>query len=89
MRSAKITIDCGSVSEPTAATIDQIARLKLAACRSGCELEVRNASPFLLELIGFAGLSGVLGLEAGRQAEEGKQSCGVEEERELGDSSSR
>ena len=87
MRSAKIRIDCGSVSEPTAATIDQIARLKLAAGRSGCELELRNASPFLLELIGLVGLSGVLGLEAGRQPEQGKQACGVEEEGELGDSS--
>ena len=88
MRSAKITIDCGSVKEPTAGTIDQIARLKLAACRSGRELELRNASPFLLELIGFAGLAGVLGLEAGRQPEQGKQSRGIEEEGELGDSSS-
>ena len=87
MRSAKIAIDCGSVRVPTAATIDQIARLKLAARRCGCELELRNTSPILLELIGFAGLSGVLGLEAGRQTEQGKQPCGVEEERELGDSS--
>ena len=85
MRSAKIRIDCGSASAPTAATIDQIARLKLAAGRSGCELELRNASPFLLELIGLAGLSEVLGLEAGRQPEQGKQACGVEEERQLDD----
>jgi hypothetical protein len=74
MRSARITIDCGSVIEPTAGTIDQIARLKLAARRCDCDLELRNTGPFLLELIGFAGLSGVLGLEAGRQPEQGKQS---------------
>ena len=87
MRSAKIAIDCGSVREPTAATIDQIARLKLAARRRGCELELRNTSPFLLELIGLVGLSEVLGLEVEGKPEQGKQSWGVQEEGELGDSS--
>jgi hypothetical protein len=88
MRSAKITVDCASVWEPTAATIDQIARLKLAARRCDCELELNNVSVLLLDLIGFAGLSGVLGVEAGRQPEQRKQPCGVEEERELRDPSS-
>jgi len=85
MRSAKITVDCGAVREPSAATIDQIARLKLAARRWHYELELKNANPFLLELIGFAGLSGVLCLEARREAEQWEQSGGVEEEGELGD----
>jgi hypothetical protein len=73
MRSAKIKVDCGSVREPTAATIDQIARLKLTARRCDCELELRNASPYLLELIDFVGLAGVLRVEMQRQAEQGKQ----------------
>jgi len=89
MRSAKITLDCALVGEPTAATIDQIAGLKLAARRSDYELELKNTSPFLLELIGFVGLAGVLGLEAEGQPEQRKQPCGVEEEGELGDPASR
>jgi hypothetical protein len=87
MRSVKITVDCGSLREPTAATIDQIARLRLAARRSGCQIEFTNANPFLLELIGFVGLSGVLRVEARRKAEQRKQPRSVEEERELGDPS--
>ena len=72
MRSAKITVDCRAVIEPTAGTIDQLARLKLAARRSNCELEVKDPSPGLLELIGFVGLAGVLLVEARRQAEQRK-----------------
>jgi hypothetical protein len=72
MRSAKITVDCSSVREPTAATIDQIAWLKLAARRCNCGLEVKDPSPDLLELIGFVGLSGVLLVEAKRQTEQRK-----------------
>ena len=48
-----VCFDCGALDEPTAATIDQIARLKLAARRDGCELELKNANPYLQELIGF------------------------------------
>ena len=88
MRSAKITVDCASGWEPTAATIDQIARLKLAARRCDCELELKNVNLLLLDLIGLTGLSGVLGVEAERQPEEREQSCGVEEEGELRDPSS-
>jgi hypothetical protein len=87
MRSAKITVDCRSLKKPTAATVDQIARLKLAARRFNCELEVKDPSLELLELIGFLGLSGVLLVEARRQTEQREQSFGVEEEGELGDPS--
>jgi hypothetical protein len=87
MRSAKNTVDCRSLGAPTAATIDQIARLKLAAKRCNCELEVKDPSPDLLELIGFVGLSGVLLVEAKRQTEQREQPGRVEEEGELGDPS--
>ena len=87
MRSAKITVACRALGEPTAATIDQIARLKLAARRCNCVLEVKDPSPELLELIGFVGLSGVLLVEAKRQTEQREQPGGVEEEGELGDPS--
>jgi len=85
MRSAKITVDCRALAEPTAATIDQIARLKLAARRCRCELELKNPSPDLLDLIGFVGLSRVLLVEAQRQTEQREQPGGVEEKGELGD----
>ena len=85
MRSAKITLDCESLRTPTAASIDQIARLQLNARRCDCELELTNANPYLLELIELLGLTGVLGLKAKRQAEQRKQPCSVEEEGELGD----
>ncbi len=85
MRSVKITLDCGSIGEPTVSTIDQMARLQLDARRCGCNLELKDANPHLLELIGFVGLSGVLCVEAGRQAEQGKDPCRIEEEGEFGD----
>ena len=87
MGSAKIRLDCGPLTAPTAATIDQIARLELAARRQGCALELKDANPCLLELIGFCGLGEVLGVEPRRKAEKRKESLGVEEERELGDPS--
>ena len=80
-----VFLDCGRLRRPTAATIDQLARLELAARRSGCELELSNANPDLVELIGFIGLARVLGVELEGQAEQRKQPCCVEEERELDD----
>ena len=82
-----VFLDCGPVHEPTATTIDQIARLKLEARRSSCELELINATPDLRELIRFCGLGGVLGLESRGQAEEREQPGCVEEEGELDDPS--
>src|SRR6266852_2502520 len=63
-----VCLDCGPCKAPTAGTIDQIARLHLAALRSGCELELRNAGPSLLELIGFVGLGEVLRIESRRES---------------------
>ncbi len=87
MRSVRIVLDCGRLKEPTAATIDQIARLQLAARRCGCELELCDVNPCLLELIGFVGLAGVLRVESGRRAEQRKQPLGIEEKGELCDPS--
>ncbi len=85
MRSTRINLDCAPLTEPTIGTIDQIARLQLACRRHGRELELKNAAPCLLELLDLAGLDRVLRVEAGREAEEWKQPCRVEEEGELGD----
>jgi hypothetical protein len=78
-----VCLDCGPIDEPTAATIEQIARLKLAAGRSGCQFELRNAKTSLLELIDFAGLAEVLRVEVQRQSKKRKDPLGVEEKGEL------
>jgi hypothetical protein len=66
-------------------TVDSLARLKLAARRSGADFRLRHAPRELEELITFAGLAGALGLEPRGQAEEREERLGVEEERELDD----
>ena len=55
-----------SGAEPTAATVDVLARLALSLKRRGCRLRVRHASPELRELIAFMGLTDALGLQTGR-----------------------
>ena len=46
--------------EPDAVTVDALARLQLAARRTGSQVRLRNASPELLGLVAFMGLSDVL-----------------------------
>jgi gamma-glutamyl:cysteine ligase YbdK (ATP-grasp superfamily) len=65
--------------------VDALARLQLAARRSGYEVAVTDAPRDLLELIELAGLSEALGVEPLRQPEQREQRLGVEEERELPD----
>ena len=43
-----------------AVTVDALARLQLAARRHGCQVQLRNSSSELLELLDFMGLSDVL-----------------------------
>ncbi len=71
--------------EADCATVDAVARLHLAARRAGFELNLREASQELRDLLAFTGLSGVLGLEPGGKPEERKDPPGVEEERQLRD----
>jgi anti-anti-sigma regulatory factor len=66
-------------------TVDALARIHLAAKRAGVGLDVRNASRELHELLALTGLSGVLGLEPRRQAEEREDVLRGEEERQLDD----
>jgi gamma-glutamyl:cysteine ligase YbdK (ATP-grasp superfamily) len=66
--------------------VDALARLQLAARRSGYEVAVTDAPPDLRELIELAGLCEVLNVEPLGQAEEREQRLGVEEEREFPDS---
>jgi len=46
--------------DPDGVTIDALARLQLGARRTGCQVRLRNASPELLDLVAFMGLSDVL-----------------------------
>jgi ABC-type transporter Mla MlaB component len=76
--------------DPDAVTVDALARLQLAARRSGCQVRLRHPSSELRELVAFMGLRDVLPeltlrLEPGGQAEEREERLCTEEERELDD----
>jgi hypothetical protein len=64
-----IILDCASVEEPEAGTIERIARLQLAARRSAVDLRLANVSRSLLELIDLCGLAEVLRVESKGQPE--------------------
>jgi hypothetical protein len=90
-RTVTFALDLKGV-DPDAVTVDALARLQLAATRLRCGVVLRNASPDLLELVGFMGLAeilvedrGGLGVEPRREAEEREERLGVEEERQLDD----
>jgi hypothetical protein len=68
-----------------ALAIDVLARLQVAARRRGLVVRLRHPTAELVELLAFAGLAAVLGVEARGQAEEREERVGAEEERELGD----
>jgi hypothetical protein len=68
-----------------AVAIDALARIQLAARRMGRQVVLRHAADDLHDLVALVGLTGVLRIEPGGQAEQRKQGVGVEEERELAD----
>jgi hypothetical protein len=70
---------------PDLEIVDALARLQLAARRSGYEVAVTAAPEDVLELIELAGLAEALCVEPLRQPEQREQRLGVEEERELPD----
>ena len=45
---------------PDAVTVDALARLQMAAHRTGCSIRLRNTSQELRELVAFMGLSDVV-----------------------------
>lgn len=84
MAADPVILNCARIRKPDLQTIDELARLQLGLRRAGCELCLAGASAPLRELIDFAGLAGVLRVQAGRQAEQRKELRRVEKERELG-----
>lgn len=60
---AELTCDVDRVA-PDAVTVEALARLQLAARRTGCVITLRSASVELLDLVRFLGLGDVLRTEA-------------------------
>lgn len=81
-----VICDVSAVGDPDATTIDALARMQLTARRLGRRVQLRHACADLQNLVMFMGLGDVLPpgaalrLEPRRQAEEGKEARGVEEE---------
>ena len=80
-----VVCDCAQISEPTLSTIDQLARLELAARQLGYQLQLRHVNAALRELIELFGLADVLRVEVEREPEQGEQPGGVEEEGQFTD----
>ena len=62
LSSARAEVACCDVQDvqPDAVTVEALARLQLAARRTGCTVRLRGASRELLELVTFMGLTDVL-----------------------------
>jgi ABC-type transporter Mla MlaB component len=80
-----VICDVGAVTEPDAGTVEALARMQLTAQRLGGRLKLRRACGELRDLLRMSGLSDVvpcdeLLLEAGRHAEQGEPTRGVQEE---------
>jgi anti-anti-sigma regulatory factor len=69
LRPNTIVCDVGALA-PDAAVVDALARLQLSARRLGYEICLRDASDDLQDLLDFIGLSEVLRVEPGGQAEQ-------------------
>jgi hypothetical protein len=67
------------------AVVDALARLALHERRHGRVLRLGEVPPDLRGLLDLAGLAEVLGVEPGREPEEGEEGVRVEEEGELAD----
>ena len=60
----RIVCDAGALTGADLATVDALARLALAARRSGRRMRVRHAPQVLRELLALAGLADVVPCEA-------------------------
>jgi hypothetical protein len=90
-----LVCDVAAVLRPDAGTLDHLARLALDARRQGLRVCLQNASTEVLDLVAFAGLTGVLpaaprasAVETSRKTEEREEPRRVEEERDPADPAS-
>jgi hypothetical protein len=77
-RTRTIVVRMEGGAAPDLGMVDALARLQLAARRTGWTIRLRVACPEVRELVELAGLADVLALEALGQAEDREQ-LGVEE----------
>jgi hypothetical protein len=87
-----IVCDVAEVVDRDAVAVDALARLQLAARRSGRRILLRHARDDLKEVLAFSGLDDVLpcgestsAVEPRRQTEEREDSRCVQKERDTGD----
>ncbi|GHE45380.1 hypothetical protein GCM10018785_13870 [Streptomyces longispororuber] len=79
-----VVCDLRGVTTADLATVDAVARLRLAARRAGVGLRLRGPTPALWALLGLVGLA-ELCVEVERHPEEREPPLGVEEAVESGD----
>jgi hypothetical protein len=87
--------DVGALVEPDIGAVDALARLQLAARRSGCRIALQGVRPDMRDLVALMGLTDVLRcggapstgstFEAGGQPEQREEPLRVEEEADPGD----
>ena len=70
---------------PRLSAVDRLARRQLESKRQGRVIRLRTVPARFGELLDLAGLSEVLGVEMGRETEQGEERLGLEEERQPGD----
>lgn len=80
-----LVCDLRGATSPTCDTVEALARLRLLARRHGCGFHVLQPRDELRDLLALLGLEEVLLLEPGREAEQGEERPGVEEEGEAAD----
>jgi hypothetical protein len=86
---ALFVCDVGALVEPDVAAVEALARLQLAARRSGCRITLYDVPPQLGGLLELMGLGDIFPpastVEAWRKPEQREQPLGVEEEADPGD----
>lgn len=82
---AVVVCDVGGIAEPSAVTVEALARLRLTARRLGADIRVRGAHVRLRQLLAFTGLGEIIPIDGGsalephRQPEQREQPLDVEE----------
>jgi anti-anti-sigma regulatory factor len=80
-----VVVDASGIAEPSAVTVEAIARLRLTARRFGADIRVRGAHVRLRQLLAFTGLGEVIPVDGDSafdshwEAEQRKQPLDVEE----------
>jgi hypothetical protein len=80
-----VPLDAAQLHAHDARLVNAVARCCLNARRNGATARVENLDPRMRELIRLCGLAGVLGVEPRGKSEQGEESPGIEEERDVRD----